>query len=133
MKRGSTDAETCRLNGWGPGTRLTGEENGRSATITITAIGRASVLAIRDGLSIESVWSLSHREWRLAPASDPVGGASEGDPAQYRAAELRLHEAAVECANAVYDKMGLRAIDLLDAAVDYAKVVNRLSPIGGAS
>lgn len=73
MKRGSTDAETCRLNGWGPGTRLVGKESALSATITITAIGRARVLAVRDGLSTESIWSLEHREWRLA---GPIGGAS---------------------------------------------------------
>lgn len=44
----------------------------------------------------------------------------------YRAAELRLHEAAIECAQAVYDKMGLSAIDLLDAVMNYAQAVKML-------
>lgn len=81
MKRGSTDAETCRLNGWVVGTRLVGEERGKLATITITAIGRANVLAIRDGWSTESVWSLSCREWRLAPDTFARPAEQPGEPA----------------------------------------------------
>lgn len=46
------------------------------------------------------------------------------DPDVYREAEKNLHVAAVECANAVYDKAGLKAIDLLDAALAYARAVN---------
>ncbi len=33
MKRGSTDAETCRLNGWGVGTVLVGDEGYGPTTI----------------------------------------------------------------------------------------------------
>ena len=52
------------------------------------------------------------------------------DLAVYRAAELRLHEAALECAQAVYDKKGIAAIDLLDAAMAYAKAVGYKPPYG---
>ena len=50
MKRGSTDAETAALNGWGVGTFVRGHEewaDGRGVWTTwrLTAIGEESVLA----------------------------------------------------------------------------------------
>lgn len=41
-----TDAEVARANGWTVGTRLVGDEGYGPATIEITAIGRANVLAV---------------------------------------------------------------------------------------
>lgn len=63
MKRGSTDAETCRLNGWSVGTVLVGDEGYGPTTIRITAIGEESILAARAGSRRESTWTLACREW----------------------------------------------------------------------
>jgi hypothetical protein len=75
MKRGTTDAETCRLNGWDVGTRLVGDEGYGPTVIRITAIGDERILAIREThngeppqFARENVWTLTCREW------EPVGG-----------------------------------------------------------
>jgi len=62
VKRGSTDAETCRLNGWDVGTVLVGDEGYGPTTIQITAIGEECILA-RTGSWCESTWTLTCREW----------------------------------------------------------------------
>jgi len=65
-----TDAEKCRQNGWGPGTRLVGNDGFRDTVIELTAVGENSVLAKRinsDGdAEYESSWTLQYREWREA-------------------------------------------------------------------
>lgn len=60
------DADICRKNGWGPGTRLAGDET----VIEITAIGERYVLCKlishegeTAGHQIESTWTLSCRDW----------------------------------------------------------------------
>lgn len=83
-----TAAELCRANGWGPGTRLVGEETASSGwwcqtVIEVTAVGRAGVFAARlaqrsgtPGCSRwqrdagENSWSLSDREWRPVGAGE---------------------------------------------------------------
>jgi len=62
VKRGSTDAETCRLNGWDVGTVLVGDEGYGPTTIRITAIGDEAILA-RTGSRRESTWTLTCRDW----------------------------------------------------------------------
>lgn len=64
-------AQMCRDNGWGPGTRLAGDEGYGVTVIEITAVGASAVLAItvsHDGTSYsnphESTWSLEYRDWR---------------------------------------------------------------------
>ena len=64
------DADICRENGWGVGTRLIADEDMRPFVIEITAMGLKHVLAAlveRDGTihaSSEGYWSLQWREWR---------------------------------------------------------------------
>lgn len=64
-------AELCRRNGWGPGTRLAGDEGYGPTTIEITAVGRHSILAVVEGFTIEQSWSLDQREWRVVSAPTP--------------------------------------------------------------
>jgi hypothetical protein len=59
------DADLCRANGWGPGTRLRGQQGRHTATITITAVGRSSILAIEDDGCYEHPWTLRDRDWRV--------------------------------------------------------------------
>lgn len=68
MKRGATEAETCRLNGWSVGTRIVGDEGFGPTVIEITAIGEQLILAKRvDGRGVgEETWTLQCREWELA-------------------------------------------------------------------
>jgi len=69
VKRGSTDAETCRLNGWGVGTVLVGDEGYGPTTIRITAIGDEAILARRTLPGrCESTWTLTCREWEVVAA-----------------------------------------------------------------
>ena len=71
MKRGETETETCRLNGWSVGTVLVGDEGFGPEAIVITAIGEKSILAkkVRDntGCAVEnpeeSLWTLKYRDW----------------------------------------------------------------------
>ena len=64
------DATLCRRNGWGPGTRLVGDEGYGPTVIEITAVGERNILAKRishDGKpcqSYESNWTLDLRDWR---------------------------------------------------------------------
>ena len=69
--RGPT-AVLCRMNGWGPGTRLVGDEGAGPEVIELTAVGRECVLAVsvaRNGKPVrnysEGTWSLSCRDWRV--------------------------------------------------------------------
>ena len=73
MLRGKTEAETCRLNGWGVGTVLVGDEGFGPEKIRITAIGEDAILArtIETGKGVavdrrEGLWTLSLREWSAA-------------------------------------------------------------------
>lgn len=69
--RGSA-ADLCRANGWGPGTRLVGDEGYGPTVIEITAIGEARLLAKclgHNGVAHrphESTWVLDARDWRVA-------------------------------------------------------------------
>jgi hypothetical protein len=74
-----SSAELCRLNGWGPGTRLIGDEGHGPTVIEITAIGSDDIMARaishngepcwpRGG--IENKWGLEHRDWSLHHESD---------------------------------------------------------------
>lgn len=67
-------ADLCRQKGWGPGTRLVGDEGHGPTVIEITAVGLHRVLAkvishngeARHGL--ENTWTLGYREWQeVAP------------------------------------------------------------------
>lgn len=83
MKRGATEAETCRLNGWQVGTRLVGDEGYGPTIIRITAIGKSSLLAqcishngIPDNRS-EDMWTLRCRDWeRVGPTTSAAGSAA---------------------------------------------------------
>jgi hypothetical protein len=65
-----TDADLCRSRGWGPGTRLVGDEGYGPTVIEITAVGERILLAkliSHDGDSTgenEASWTLSCREWK---------------------------------------------------------------------
>lgn len=72
-----SDAEFCRLNGWGPGARLVGDEGYGPMVIEITAVGERAVLAkviSHDGIPeqspFENHWTLTCREWRLHEEGD---------------------------------------------------------------
>lgn len=73
IKRGATDAETCRLNGWGVGTML--EADGRR--ITLTAIGRDHILAIAPG-GREVVFEWPDYDWRPVSVVPPVSPERQG-------------------------------------------------------
>ncbi len=72
-----SDAERCRRNGWGPGTRLVGDEGYGPTTIEITAVGERSILAkvVHSSASHpsswggESTWTLACRDWQEVPPS----------------------------------------------------------------
>ena len=64
-------ADLCLANGWGPGTRLAGDEGYGVTVIRITAVGEGAILARReshDGHAFvsrhESTWTLDARDWR---------------------------------------------------------------------
>lgn len=79
-----TDAEACkqcRENGWGPRTRLVGDEGFGPTVIELTAVGERHVLAKqishngkpRD--SYESCWTLACRDWKeVAAKEEPSDG-----------------------------------------------------------
>lgn len=65
-------ADICRLNGWGVGTRLAGDEGYGVTIIEITAVGEAAILAKAlshkgepccDWSKKESAWVLWCRDW----------------------------------------------------------------------
>jgi hypothetical protein len=64
------DADICRKNGWGIGTRLVGDEGYGPTVIEITGLGETHLLAktiSHNGKSeLEHLWTLSCREWRIA-------------------------------------------------------------------
>lgn len=71
-------ADFCRENGYGPGTRLVGDEGYGPTVIEITAVGEWGVLAKcvehdgeppRHGVW-ENKWTLAHRDWREVGVSD---------------------------------------------------------------
>lgn len=69
---GKRSAEVCRINGWGPGTRLVGDERGCRTVIEITAVGEWLMLAktiSQNGeapkYESESSWTLDCREWAV--------------------------------------------------------------------
>jgi len=65
-----TDADLCRSRGWGPGTRLVGDEGFGPTMIKLTAVGEKRILAkilSHGGQQVdadESLWTLSCRVWR---------------------------------------------------------------------
>jgi len=64
-------SEICRRNGWGPGTKLVGDEGYGPCVIEITAIGVEAILArcLSPHDSGEGVWTLECRDWKpLQPA-----------------------------------------------------------------
>ena len=79
MKRGQTDTETCRLNGWGVGTTLIGDEGYGPSTIRISAIGVELVLAVclsHPGMldcGEERMWTLHCREWEKVSTDSRPG------------------------------------------------------------
>ena len=70
MRRGTTGAETCRLNGWTAGTHLVGDEGCGPTVIRLTAIGEDAILAravSHNGQPTdrrETTWTLDCREWQ---------------------------------------------------------------------
>lgn len=77
MKRGKTEAETCHLNGWTVGTVLVGDEGYGPHTITITAIGRESILAYWHDSNREAPTTLICREWSVVHNDSEVSATSE--------------------------------------------------------
>lgn len=71
MHRGESDADFCRRMGYGPGTRLAGDESYGVTVIQITAVGERLILAKllshrgypdkRDG---ETILTLEFRDWK---------------------------------------------------------------------
>jgi hypothetical protein len=65
-----SSVELCRRNGWGPGTRLVGDEGYGPTVIRITAVGERHVLAVAEshqGVAVdprERLWTLALRDWR---------------------------------------------------------------------
>lgn len=71
-----SDAQTCRDNGWGPGTRLVGDEGYGPTVIEITAVGERRLLAktvSHNGKAPkrphEGLWTLAYRDWVTVPSS----------------------------------------------------------------
>src|SRR5690625_55079 len=62
---GETSADHARRRGWTVGTRLISHGDSGSTTITITAIGRESILALPDDNRSECTWTLQCRDWQL--------------------------------------------------------------------
>jgi hypothetical protein len=66
----ANSAEVCRANGWGPGTRLVGNEGYGPTVMIITAIGESVILGrglSHDGKTrddSEHCWTLSCRDWK---------------------------------------------------------------------
>jgi hypothetical protein len=64
--RDCSAADWCRINGWGVGTILEGDEGRGPERIVITAIGEESILAKRLGEPVcgDRSWVLWCRDWR---------------------------------------------------------------------
>jgi hypothetical protein len=69
MEKLLSDASKCRINGWGAGTVLEGDEGYGPTRIVLTAIGEEKILARRiseNGIPCddrETGWTLQCREW----------------------------------------------------------------------
>lgn len=65
---GMSDAEICRAENWGPGTRLVGDEGHGPTVIEITGVGKNAILAIAldQERPHEHVWTLRYRDWAVA-------------------------------------------------------------------
>lgn len=67
---GQPAADICRARGWGPGTRLVGDEGFGPTVIKITAVGESDILAravSHNGEPTdrkEGIWHLGCRDWR---------------------------------------------------------------------
>lgn len=66
-------ADVCRKNGWGPGTRLVGDEGYGPTVIEITAVGESAILAKMishnehpPSWTHENTWTLQPREWGVS-------------------------------------------------------------------
>jgi hypothetical protein len=74
-----TDADVCRANGWGPGTRLVGDEGYGPTVIEIRYVGEEKIVAKRiseSGLGTvgrEAMWTLCCRDWREVPPTGDSG------------------------------------------------------------
>lgn len=86
MKRGKTEAETLKLNGWGVGDILEGSESGRHDRILITGVGDTRFMCRWDNGSKGKFGEergntvLSAREWRKV-VHEPVWlGPLDGNP-----------------------------------------------------
>lgn len=64
MRHGESSADYARRRGWGPGTRLVGDEGYGPTTIEITALGRREILAVAEGRGKENSWTLRYRDWQ---------------------------------------------------------------------
>ena len=79
-----SDAEKCRANGWGVGTRLIGDEGYGPTVIEITAIGETHILARAisyNGKAAnrgESHWTLSARDWEKVADAPHAGDTLAG-------------------------------------------------------
>jgi hypothetical protein len=71
---GLSEANICRAEGWGVGTRLVGTEGTMRTVIEITALGEKTLLAKsaeRRGntgpyrFGPEHIWTLRYRDWRV--------------------------------------------------------------------
>jgi len=83
---GTSDAATCRSEGWGVGTLLAGDSGCGETVIVVTAIGEEAILArpvSRKGVRYahpqrEGHWVLCYRDWYEVSAeylaSLPAGG-----------------------------------------------------------
>lgn len=74
-RKGLSDVGICLAKGWGPGTRLVGDEGSGPSIIHITALGASSILAVlvsHNGKTerdrTESLWTLRHRDWIELPS-----------------------------------------------------------------
>jgi hypothetical protein len=64
---GLASAAICRQRGWGPGTRIVGDEGHGPETIEITAVGETIVLAKSIKYNgPEVMWCLNMRDWTVA-------------------------------------------------------------------
>lgn len=65
-----SSADLCRANGWGPGTRISGDEGYGPTVIEITAIGYEGILARcishkgKPRPCRERSWMLQYRDWK---------------------------------------------------------------------
>jgi hypothetical protein len=73
-----SNAGICRANGWGPGTRLVGDEGYGPTVIQITAVGDEVILAraiSHNGARIterEATWTLACRDWKPVRFNEPA-------------------------------------------------------------